>query len=176
MSDGADQENIEGTTLVEGSKNFSGWVDSCVADINSRIVALMDEAIDVATVFWDFRYCENCKRRGKFKHTSKLGVRVRNKGKYYTIEWFYNEIVKDKKGKYIPVSHYLKKGTNKSVYSDSTLIRRCQPWEVEMVLEIEKRLAFYRETYSVLVAVRRDLNKLQKVIRERNKGDDSNKV
>jgi len=161
MDSVVDQKSVEEIVLKEGSEFMSEWIGFLISRVDLQIEVLMDEASEIATEFWEFRYLENNKRKGKFKETSKLGVRVRRKDKYFTIEWFYNELVRNKQGKYMPLSKYIKKNKSIFSYNDTVLIRFCQPWEVEVVLGIEKRLASYREIYAALVTVRRNFAKLQ---------------
>lgn len=139
------------------------WIEEEVQELNEQISALADEAESIVDEFWAYRAEGNARKNNK-KKVSTLGLRVRkrNGGRHIGIEWYYNSFKKAGSG-WKPFSHHIKKARGEFRYQNHSLLKRAQDWERDTVIEIEDRLAYYREKIAHLTKLRSSLERRQRV-------------
>lgn len=141
------------------------WVEEQLLGIEKRVEGIIEEAEAVIDEYWTFRLRENKLRVKAEERRDKsiMGARVRvRKSGSVTIEWFYNDFVRDSNKKWRVFSNYIRRG-KKYRYTDSALLKKCKTWEIEVVSETEDRLAVYREEYDNLMKVKKALTGLMAV-------------
>lgn len=140
---------------------FRTWATAIMDEINEQIIAIMEEAEKDVSELWKFKEDTEKKRGFPNSDKSKLRVRVHNKNGYYTIEWFFQKYYKSKLGEWKAQSEFIKRPKNKYKYTDTSLRREAEDWEILEVLKLENHLSHYREIYSDLMAVKSDLRRIR---------------
>lgn len=106
--------------------------------IDQARAALMGKAQAAVDRFWDFHAVENNKR--DIRDKSIMGARVRkSRGAKHTfsIVWYKNNWVLDKKGKWLIFSEHIRKGRTGCAYPERALFRHARDWEKDVLLELE---------------------------------------
>lgn len=121
---------------------------------------LRDEAQPWLDAFWESHWMTK-KEYSDYRDWSILGVRARQRGDDFYLQWFWNKWITTKEKNKIPISTYIRKGRGYQ-YPDSRLIRYARSWEMDLVLQVEQALAGIRKRQAQLKRAEKAINQLIK--------------
>jgi len=134
-------------------------------EMRSWIVAqydrLTEEAMRIADGFEEWRTKENVKHKSRERST--LSVRVRRFGDCRLVyQWSYVRFFRGKNG-WVPRTRDIPKGRGYA-YTRAALSRRAAGWELDKVMETEKRLEKLRREQAALGRLAREIGACMKAM------------
>ena len=127
-------------------------------DLNKLLLGLRDEAETRGNDYWDEH-----RRRNKLvkrnKDRGRVGPRIRMRNGNLTIYWVKQVYTRGEQSK--PITHHIKKGKRYAHrYPMGAFTQMAQPWELEIIEEVEEDFASYRRRAKRITEARLALRKV----------------